>query len=278
MHFESTALREGSIGRLRCPPGTVLRLPNDLARASPQGLYVLYVLGGDLDVTHVGDRSVAKGGNIVTFDGATSAGIRANGRGPHDIVTLEIPAARLWALRPPFAASSGPRLMRETVTSPLAACMKLAAERMHAASKQELTALYEACVSLLIAAESRSQSAATPQPATVVDNPLLRNILDYTNLNICDRTLGPPHVAHRFGISVRYLHKLFAGVGLTFATYVAKRRLEHVHNALVSDNGDAQSITELAHKWGFGDISAFNKAFRKRFGCAPRRLRSRTVF
>jgi AraC-like DNA-binding protein len=275
MNFESVALKEGSIGRLRCPPQTTLSLPIDLASSTQQGVYVLCVLGGNVDVTHVGHRSVASGGDIVTFDAATAAGIKTNGQCLHDIVTLEVPIARM-ALRCTEDTNSL-RLIRHTSARPLAGCMTLMAGHMHTASKEELAALYEACVSLLLTAESHFETVAMPEPAAALDNSFLRDILDYTDRNIADRTLGPPHVARRFGISIRYLHKLFAPSGVTFGSYVAMQRLDHVRNELVSGGMSPQSIAELAQKWGFRDISAFNRAFRKRFGCTPRRLRSRAA-
>ncbi len=274
MYFERVALREGSVGRLRGAPRATLNLPIDLAGATTSGVYVLYVLGGDVRVSHIRHRSTPRRGSIVTFNGTMPARIKANGRSPYDIVTLEVPAARLSALHRTKDAGSCLRLIRETSSNPLASCMKILAEHMHTGSKEQLAALYEACVSLLVAEEVQLARVATLQPKPL-DNPLLRDILDYTNSNICDHTLRPSGVANRFGISVRYLHKLFATSGVTFGSYVVMRRLDHVRNELVS--GATHTIAELAQKWGFRDTSAFNKAFRKRFGCAPRRLRARAA-
>ncbi len=143
-------------------------------------------------------------------------------------------------------------------------------DHLRSASKEELTALREACISFLARLERGTSATQGPQ----TDNRLLRNILDYTDRNIADSTLSPRGVAERFGISVRYLHKIFAGSGETFGSYVTTQRLEHVKNELMS-GAAVQSIAALARKWGFRDISGFNRAFRKRFGCAPRRFRTR---
>ena len=274
MHFESAAFKDGSIGRLRCPPQTKLSLPTDLAGAATQSVYVLYVLGGTLDMRHAGHRSVAKGGTIATFDSAMAVGLEANGPCAHDILMLEVAEARLSSLRSAGGADSGLRLMQQAFVSPLAACMKLMAERMHTAPKQELAAIYEACVSLVVAAESRFVAVVTREPADSANNALLRDILDYINDNVSESTLGPPDVARKFGISVRYLHKLFVPSGMTFGSYVAARRLDHVRQELIAGTGASPSIAGLAQRWGFRDLSAFNRSFRKRFGCAPPHLRA----
>jgi AraC family transcriptional regulator, positive regulator of tynA and feaB len=277
MHVESSALREGSIGRLRCPPQTTWSLPVDLTGAPTQGVCVLYVLGGHVEVSHAGQRAAASSDTIATFDGATTVELETIGECLHDIVMLEVPVARLSVLRHIENGNGGLLLMRDACSSPLAACMKLMAERMHTASKEEMAALYEACVSLLVAAGSRFETVVTREPAAAVSNPLLREIFDYTHRNIADGTLGPHHVARSLGISVRYLHKLFAASGMTFGSYVVMRRLDHVRNELVAGGSTQQTIAQLAQSWGFRDISAFNRAFRKRFGCAPRRLRARVA-
>jgi AraC family transcriptional regulator, positive regulator of tynA and feaB len=274
--FESAALSEGAIGRLRCAGPADLSLPAGLAGASIEGIHVLYVVAGEFDIVQAGHRGVARSGDILMLDGSAPARITMNGHVARDIIVLEVPAARfssLWGT----GASGALQLLRSTSASPLAGCMRLMAEHMHSASHAELAALYEACVSLLAAAESRLDAVATPGAQAAPDASLLRSILDYTNHNIADGALAPPGVALRFGISVRYLHKLFAGSGVTFGAYVAMRRLDHVRSELITASDPPPSIAALARKWGFRDISTFNRAFRKRFGCAPRRLRTRVA-
>jgi AraC family transcriptional regulator, positive regulator of tynA and feaB len=273
--FESAALESGTVGRLRCPPQTALSLPADLPGASTQSVLVLCVLAGAIDVAHAGHRAAAKDGDVVVLTGALPSRSTASGQDMHDIVTLEVPAERLTRLGD--AQDATLRLMRKVSASPLASCMRLLAEHLRVGSKEDLSVLYEACLSLLLSAESRLDALGAPAPADTGDNPLLRNILDYTNRNISDGALAPPDVARKFAISVRYLHKLFAANGMTFAAYVTMRRLDHVKGELISGRSGGQTMTALARKWGFRDVSAFNRAFRKRFGCAPRALRARVA-
>jgi AraC-like DNA-binding protein len=75
---------------------------------------------------------------------------------------------------------------------------------------------------------------------------------------------------HKVAFLSSTVHRATAmsAAGVTFGAYVAMRRLDHVRDELISGSSERQSISALARKWGFRDISAFNKAFRKRFGCA----------
>jgi AraC-like DNA-binding protein len=253
-----------------------MSLPADLAGESTRCHYALHVLAGEIGLEQAGRNCLARIGDIVTFDGALPARMSTGSESLHDIVALAIPAERLQTL-PNLGRHSGSlRLLRAKTAGLLTGCLGLVAEHMSTGSKQELEPLQAACVALLDVAVSHLDQIETPRPENAADNAILRNILDYTNRNLADGALCPPEVAQRFGISVRYLHKLFAASGVTFSAYVAMRRLDHVRSELIASAAEPQSIAALAFKWGFQDISTFNKAFRKRFGCAPRQLRSRS--
>lgn len=76
-------------------------------------------------------------------------------------------------------------------------------------------------------------------------------------------------VAARHGISSRYLRALFAREGSTFRDYLLESRLLHVHRQLCDPAMSQVSIATLAYDAGFGDLSYFNRAFRRRFGMTP---------
>jgi AraC-like DNA-binding protein len=80
-------------------------------------------------------------------------------------------------------------------------------------------------------------------------------------------------VAVQQGISSSYVRKLFAAEGAKFASYVLGIRLEKVLRMLVDPDSRSHSISAIALKCGFNDISYFNRVFRKRYGCTPSDLR-----
>jgi AraC-like DNA-binding protein len=86
-----------------------------------------------------------------------------------------------------------------------------------------------------------------------------------------DPGLTPVKVAERAGVSVRTLHRAFQSSGETFWSWVRDRRLERCHLELTTPSLSRRSITEIAFRWGFGDLSTFDRNFRKRYGMAPRR-------
>jgi AraC-like DNA-binding protein len=80
-------------------------------------------------------------------------------------------------------------------------------------------------------------------------------------------------IARRHGVSVRYVHQLFAPTGGTFSEFVLEKRLARAWAQLKDARFDDRTISDVALGVGFGDLSYFNRTFRRRYGCAPRDVR-----
>ena len=76
-------------------------------------------------------------------------------------------------------------------------------------------------------------------------------------------------IAARHGISPRYVRKLFEEDGSSFSAFVLTGRVVKAHRMLIDLRFAHLNITEIAHESGFGDISYFNRAFRRHFGATP---------
>ncbi|MCT7373922.1 helix-turn-helix transcriptional regulator [Chelativorans salis] len=81
-------------------------------------------------------------------------------------------------------------------------------------------------------------------------------------------------VAARHGISPRYVQALFEDEGMTFSSFVLARRLARAHRLLVSPRHHPRRIADIAFDVGFGDLSYFNRAFRRRYGLTPSDVRA----
>ncbi len=101
---------------------------------------------------------------------------------------------------------------------------------------------------------------------------LLNAIKEHIKRNSANPDLSVSTVARQFHISPRYVHKLFEGSQQTFAQLVLEERLSRAASALTRrDNSVA--VSEIAYNAGFGDLSYFCRAFRKRFGVSARAYR-----
>ena len=87
--------------------------------------------------------------------------------------------------------------------------------------------------------------------------------------HLTDPTLSATLVAARHGITVRYLHKLFENEARSFSGFVLDRRLDLAHRLLRDPRYAALTVSRVAHDAGFGDLSYFNRTFRRRYGRTP---------
>jgi AraC-like DNA-binding protein len=86
--------------------------------------------------------------------------------------------------------------------------------------------------------------------------------------------LSPRLVANHLGISVRTLHLRFKQIGQTFGRWALESRLTACSIALRDQNQRNLNVSEIAYRWGFNDLSHFNKAFRARYDQTPREWRN----
>lgn len=91
--------------------------------------------------------------------------------------------------------------------------------------------------------------------------------------NLTDPTLSLEVVAARQGISSRYVRALFDSEQTTFTDFVREQRLRRAHRMLSNPVFAGRSVSAIAFSCGFGDLSHFNHAFRRRFGATPTDVR-----
>lgn len=76
-------------------------------------------------------------------------------------------------------------------------------------------------------------------------------------------------VAAHVGITPRYLQRLFEGAGNTFSRFLLDTRLARAHRMLAAPVFSAHAVSTIAYDAGFGDLSYFNRSFRKLYGTTP---------
>ncbi|CAN1724209.1 AraC family transcriptional regulator, positive regulator of tynA and feaB [Hyphomicrobium sp. 1Nfss2.1] len=103
----------------------------------------------------------------------------------------------------------------------------------------------------------------------------LAAVKDYIQGNLASPSLSAAIVAVEQGVTPRYIHMLFEAEGVTFSQYVLDQRLTRAHRMLSDPRYAAQSISAVALAMGFGDLSYFNRTFRRRFGMTPSDVRAR---
>jgi AraC-like DNA-binding protein len=89
-------------------------------------------------------------------------------------------------------------------------------------------------------------------------------VLLYIDANLGDERLSAATVADAFGISVRYLHRLFEiGGDDSFARSVSGKRLQQCAADLAAPHA---RVSDVAYRWGFRDLTHFGRMFRRHYG------------
>jgi len=74
-------------------------------------------------------------------------------------------------------------------------------------------------------------------------------------------------------VTPRYVQRLFEADGTTFSEYLMEQRLARAHRLLCEPGASHTAISTIAYDVGFGDLSHFNRRFRRQYGLTPRELR-----
>jgi AraC-like DNA-binding protein len=88
-----------------------------------------------------------------------------------------------------------------------------------------------------------------------------------------DESLTISAVAARQRITPRYVHKLFENEGTTYTRFVLEQRLDRAYRLLSDPRTAGRDISAIAYDVGFGDLSYFNRTFRRRFHGTPSDIR-----
>jgi AraC-like DNA-binding protein len=95
--------------------------------------------------------------------------------------------------------------------------------------------------------------------------------------NSGNRNLTTEWLAQRHNLSARYIQMLFESEQTTLSAFLLERRLACVHEVLSDLRRNSRTISAIAFECGFGDLSYFNHAFRKRYGMTPSEARARAI-
>jgi AraC-like DNA-binding protein len=95
------------------------------------------------------------------------------------------------------------------------------------------------------------------------------------NKNLGSRELTIDAVAARHRITPRYIQRLFADDGTSFTDFVLGQRLARAHRLLMDPRYANAAVSAIAFEAGFGDLSYFNRMFRRVYGATPSDVRAK---
>ncbi|MBW7967933.1 AraC family transcriptional regulator [Bradyrhizobium sp. BR 10289] len=92
--------------------------------------------------------------------------------------------------------------------------------------------------------------------------------------NCWQQDISVTTVAQELGVTPRYLQRLFEADGKTFSSFLTEQRLKRAHRMLREPDFAERPVSSIAYDVGFGDLSYFNRCFRRAYGATPTDVRS----
>ncbi|HTP74488.1 MAG TPA: helix-turn-helix domain-containing protein [Burkholderiaceae bacterium] len=248
-------------------PQRIDRRQSHLARVDKDCFYVALTQKGHQAVEQRGQR-LAYGPGTATLFSASEPYVLRNAE-PHRAFYLEIPRAALaqrWQRSEPMVtASIGTQYGMGRIVANLCASMVLEADTL---SQRTRARLGERLVDLLALALDCAPGDVPGDEATLRSE-RLRQVKQFINAHIGNPLLNPERVAAAHRTSVRALHYLFKGSGMSVSGFIWERRLERCREALQMPSQRGRTVTEIALAAGFSSMSHFNSAFKRRYGMTP---------
>lgn len=92
--------------------------------------------------------------------------------------------------------------------------------------------------------------------------------------HLCDPELSLDWLTRRHRLSASYIRALFYDEETSVSDFIADARLDYASRLLRDPAQSGRTIAATAFMAGFGDVSWFNKIFRRRFGVTPSQWRA----
>ena len=249
----------------RCDPCTGWRRRAELRRTDGAYFGILFELRGR-EVIRQGDReAILEAGDFVLWDSEREMEFRVVE--PLHKLTLLIPKARARLLLGDAERYAGTVVTGSGKADGISAeALRRLARDFASIEEHEAEAVMEPLLSLLMATLTTRRQ---PMEASPAHRDSFSRFCRHIEENLGDCALTPSAVAEAHGVSLRYLHAIFAENGTSFGRFLRKERLRHCHRELALA-GSRKTVTEVAFRWGFSDMAHFSRAFKAEFGLSPR--------
>jgi AraC family transcriptional regulator, positive regulator of tynA and feaB len=247
--------------------GAGRRGPAEIAASEPDLIGLLHMRRGTIGLDFEGEPVLLRAGELVMWDSARRGGFTTSGR--VDNQTLVLPRERLATEVPGYQAMFGrpfpsdhpaAKLMGSLLGSLVPVVGSLGVASRDAVADAALD-IARAVVSTRDDPQPRAQTAAR-----------LTAVRLYIDANLRDPSLSPARIAKANAISLRTLHRLFETTDESVSAVIRQRRLSRCHADLL--RGTGESVTAIAYRWGFRNMSFFSRVFRERYGVSARELQT----
>jgi AraC family transcriptional regulator, positive regulator of tynA and feaB len=241
------------------------RGPAEIAASVPDLVGLLYMRRGTIGLDFEGKPVVLRPGELVMWDTARRGGFTTSGR--VDNQTLVVPRERLAIAAPGYEAMFGRPFRSDHAAARLMG--SFLGSLMPVVSSLDVAARDAVADAALDIARAVVGSRDDAQPRQQTSSRLMAVRL-YIDANVSNPSLSPATIAKANAISLRTLHRLFESTDDSVGAVIRERRLGRCRADLL--RGTDESVTAIAFRWGFRNMSFFSRLFRERYGVSAREL------
>jgi AraC-like DNA-binding protein len=250
-------------------PCVVTRDPDLIQYTDPAFLTVALHRAGRAGVVQDGRHCLLGPGDLVNY--VTSRPYELTFWEPYEAVVVTVPLAALGSHADTLAGRTavavgtdcGPRAVVGALFEGLAAKVDGCTLGDASRSKEYLA---DAIVSLVIA----ELVDVAPQGA---GDDLADRVLAHCLAHLSDPGLTVESVARAFGVSARFLHKVFAPTGSTLSAWIRRQRLERIRRDLADESLHRRTASAIASRWGMTDGGHLSRALKAEFGMTATEIR-----
>lgn len=269
-HSFSGELQVGAIAtidlsRLRNSAVSFTHQDRHIAHTAPNYLFVLQQTHGHLAIKQNGKEAILKSGQIalvdpmIPYSGSLSSDT--------DLLVLSAPRADIEArVGKTIDLIARPIQAHGSLASSYIAALPLHEGQLSATAEEMATIQ---CLDLI--ALDYSQLAGRPRHSSrALISFRIRSAIE---AQMRDSKVGVEDIAAAAGVSVRYANSILAEEQTSVNRLLRSMRLERCRRALKDPVQFKRSVSEIAHAWGFSDLTYFGRAFRAAYGLPPSECR-----
>jgi AraC-like DNA-binding protein len=273
MDFMVSRPSEIQFSRVRSSPHSFLREEKHVRNSSKEHVIVyLQVKGTGMQVQD-GRELLVQPGDLVCADTTRPQHLYSTTSDNFDEVLIHIPRKLVIDSFGPTEQFTTMELSRRTQLGRiLAPFLQNVGDVLDKVTNSAADQLSQIAVSLVMSAFAEQANAKLDHPTWSRQAILYRAKL-YIQQRYRNHDLSPAMVAEAMRISVRHLQGIFQEAGTTPSDYIWKCRLENSKQELENPSYRLLSISEIATRNGFSQMSHFSVRFKEAFGVTPRECR-----
>jgi AraC-like DNA-binding protein len=257
-------------------PANFVRTPELLGDGN-DSVIAIFCRSGSVHQSQLGSALTLETGDAILMDCGYTGGFHVTSESY--FYSAKVPREAISRLRPDLNRLAGMRLNRDEAARRLLFGYldgSFSAGLVEGASATRLYGDHVLdLIGLALGAEGDERQLAEERGLQSVRRAAILREIDTCS---ADPRLSAETVAMDLGVTPRYVRLLLEQTGRSFSEHLLERRLERAAAMLRNPAKKYCKVADIALDCGFGDLSYFNRAFRRRYGMTPSDTRDAVRF